>query len=301
MGSEGVVLQQLEFVSDFWLNLHHVLYAAAWDGRPSGRPVRRPAGALPEPLDGPLTQAERADWELAVGYYDEHLADRHLLFGDGMRALNAALVAGDLAGEVRAVLQSAAPVYRRHFWPGHDAANRQWVSELMPRLSDLGPHIFTRLAGLYGESWFTEPVRVDIVRVASREGAYTTAGPPHITISSSDRDGQGWVSVEVVLHESSHIFGGGLRREFAHVLGSAAPHHPQLWHAVLFYLAGGVTREALAGKGIDYVPYLYATGLLERAWPSYREPVESCWQPFLDGTINRGEALARTVDVLRTR
>jgi hypothetical protein len=169
---------------------------------------------------------------------------------------------------------------------------------LTPRLSDLGPHVSTRLAGLYGESWFTEPVRVDIVRVGSREGAYTTAGPPHITISSSDRDWQDWAAVEAVLHESSHLVGAGLRLEFAHALGSAAPDHPQLWHVVLFFLAGAVLREALADKGIDYLPYMYATGLLERAWPSYREPAESCRQPFLDGTINRDEAVARTVAAL---
>jgi len=52
---------QLAFYSAFWPNLHHTLYVVAWANRPgnSSRPLAAP---LAEPLEGSLTQDERADW-----------------------------------------------------------------------------------------------------------------------------------------------------------------------------------------------------------------------------------------------
>jgi hypothetical protein len=58
-----------------------------------------------------------------------------------------------------------------------------------------------------------------------------------------------------------------------------------LWHVVLFYIAGEVTRQQLAKNAIDYKPYLYATGLFDRAWPQFRAPVETHVQAFIDGKI----------------
>jgi hypothetical protein len=58
-----------------------------------------------------------------------------------------------------------------------------------------------------------------------------------------------------------------------------------LWHVVLFYIAGEVTRQELGKKGIEYRPYLYATGLFDRAWPAFREPVERHVRPFVDEQI----------------
>jgi hypothetical protein len=51
---------------------------------------------------------------------------------------------------------------------------------------------------------------------------------------------------------------------------------------VLFYITGEVTRQTLATRGIEYQPYLYATGLFTRAWPMFREPIEQTVRPFVD-------------------
>src|SRR5882724_3334364 len=85
----------LRFHSDVLLNLHHILYAAAWARRPESGTRRALAGRLPAPLDAPLSQEEQKIWNDAVDYYDRRIADRDLLFGNGMEALKAALVAGD--------------------------------------------------------------------------------------------------------------------------------------------------------------------------------------------------------------
>lgn len=79
-----------------------------------------------------------------------------------------------------------------------------------------------------------------------------------------------------------------------------ASEHPQLWQVVLFYLTGAIVAFELRDRGVDYVPYLDATGLFDRAWARYRRPVEESWRPYVLGRITRDEAIATTVAVLPT-
>ena len=58
-----------------------------------------------------------------------------------------------------------------------------------------------------------------------------------------------------------------------------------LWHVVLFYVTGEVTRQQLAASGIEYRHYLYSTGLFDRAWPRFRVPIEQHVQAYIDGKI----------------
>ncbi|HET8698436.1 MAG TPA: hypothetical protein VFO94_13165, partial [Gammaproteobacteria bacterium] len=46
---------------------------------------------------------------------------------------------------------------------------------------------------------------------------------------------------------------------------------------------------ALAARGIEYEPYLYKTGLFDRAWPMYRRVVESTLPDFVAGKTTREE------------
>lgn len=151
-----------------------------------------------------------------------------------------------------------------------------------------------RLEQAYGVGWPAGPVPVDVVRVGSREGAYTTVEPPHVTISSGDPHNQGWAAAEIVYHEVSHLMVDGLSRDLDRALGRRRSEHAQLWHVVLFYLTGAVVRDALADRGVDYAPYLYATGLFDRAWPRYRDLVESVWGPYVAGSVDRDRAVAQT-------
>jgi hypothetical protein len=125
---------KLRFYSAFWPNLHQTLYAAAWDRRGSKPGQRRLAGTLPEPLTATLTPEERAAWDAAVEYYDRELASRDLLFNRRMSDIRQAIIAlpdalgPGLEPEHRQLLEAAATVYRRHWWPSQDKANRAWKS-----------------------------------------------------------------------------------------------------------------------------------------------------------------------------
>jgi hypothetical protein len=297
-------VHQLRFHSDVWMNLHHTLYASAWARRPEAGTIRALAGALPSPLnDGAFSPEERKLWTAAVDYYDKRLAARDLLFGEGMEALKTALAAGDLArdavgAELRSVLEGVAPVYRQHLWPAHDAANRAWIAKAIDGVRAIAPQTIPRLEKLYATSWFTSAVRVDVVWVGNRQGAYTTLRPPHAVISSGDKDNVGWTAVETIFHEVSHVLVRNIFDGFDRALGDRRREHGQLWHIVQFYLTGAAVQEALRAKGLEYMPYMYATGLFDRAWSRYRKTVEANWKPYLDGTIGMDEAISRTIAAL---
>lgn len=294
----------LRFHSSFWLNLHHTLYAAAWARRPDAGLLSAFAARLPLPLDAPLTDPERAAWNGAVEYYDRQIAPKDLLFGRGMEALKMALVTGDL--ESAAVdpplgdaLRAAAPVYQKHYWPAQDGANRAWIGTTVERLKTIAVDVIPRLEKAYGSKWFVFPVRVDIVWVGSRQGAYTTLGPPpHVVISSGEAESSAWTAPEMVFHETSHLLVDPLRDALARALGPRLREHAQLWHVIQFYVTGAIVQQVLRARGIEYDPYVYATGLFDRAWGRYRKAVEENWQPYLEGKATMEDAIARTVQAV---
>ena len=282
------------------MNLHHTLYAAAWAKRPEAGTLRALAGRLPSPLDASLSAEERTAWDAAVTYYDRQLASKDLLFDRGMYSLKQALAAGDLTrdavnAELRAVIEAAAPVYRRHFWPTHDRANRAWIGATTDGLKTVAPDVIKRLEQLYGIPWFTSATRVDVVWVGNRQGAYTSNGPTHVVISSGDPENTGWTSVETVFHEVSHTLVLPIQERINRALGDRSRKHGVLWHVVQFYVTGAVVKEVLNARGIEYVPYMYATGLVDRAWSQYRKPVEDNWAPYVAGKVTLDEAIAQTV------
>jgi hypothetical protein len=256
--------------------------------------VKSLAGAFPTALQGTLTEDERAGWERAVAYYDRELAEKDLLFDPTMDAARQALLTADpeqppaaLPAEHRVVLAAAAPAYRKYWWPAHDRANREWIEQAVTSVQSLSPAVPDRLAGLYETPWFTSPVRVDVVFVGNRQGAYTALdpAPAHITIASTDRDTQGWAAAELVFHEASHALVRPIRDAFVREAESTGASIGPLWHVALFELTGEVVRQALAKRGVEYVPYLYATGLFDRAWPGFKEAIQQEWRPYVNREV----------------
>jgi hypothetical protein len=293
-------IANLEFHSAFWVNLHHTLFAAVWERRPETG-ARRLIGPLPAPLAGELSPDERAAWDAAVGYYDRELADRDLRSGRAMTPIKRALAAEDLqadaiGSELRAVLERAAPVYRRHFWPAHDRANRDWIQATTDRLRTIEREIVASHERLYARRWFDAPVRIDITWAGR---AYTTLNPTtHAAISPAESALTGWTSVEMVLHEVSHELILPTEKALEEAFGNRLGEHGGLWHVIQFYQTGAALQRVLRARDIDYTPYMYSTGLFDRAWSQYRKTVEEHWGPYVRGEITQAEAIARTVAAL---
>src|SRR5262249_20269896 len=122
-------VSQLRMYSSFWMNLHHFLYVSAWAKRPAAPGVRPLAMPLPRDAAVSMTPEEQAAWDTAVATYDREFASKNLLFDFGMSSIKRALVDRDdqLTGapfdqELRSLFLSAAPIYRKYWWPAHDAA-----------------------------------------------------------------------------------------------------------------------------------------------------------------------------------
>jgi hypothetical protein len=278
------------FHSNPWLNMHHFVRAVARG----------------EPLPVAMAADEKPAWDAAVALYRERYARRDLLFDEGMAAIKDALrKAGQretLAGlgldpALAAALERAAPVYRRHFWPKHDASNRAWIAAVEPQLRAHGAVLARKVAAAYGQAWPSQPMDVDVSVQAGPFGAYTTSGPPtHIVISSVD-PAYRIAALEMLFHEASHAWDVVVEKGIARAAaaqGRRAP--PQLWHAILFFTAGELTRREMELFGDeDYVEHALRSGVYTRACGDCRALLAKHWGPRLDGRATIDEALAALV------
>ena len=279
----------LELHSAFWPNLHHRLHADAADQK-----GRVSAAALPA--------ADRAAWEAAIAFYAADLAKRDLRRGRDMSGITDALsregALGSeavLSAEHRAVLERVAPVYRRHRWPEDDKANRAWIADVTARLKGVGPKVLPKLAAFYQLPWYEDrdPIRVDIVHVGNARGGYTWTRPRvHSVLDSADATYGGWLGVEMLLHEASH----GLTDRLAEAIEKEAAAAGKkddgtLWHVAQFFVVGEVLKRTLAADCIEFTPYMYETGLFDRAWKQFKPAIETHLRGYLDGKHSLPEAL----------
>jgi hypothetical protein len=293
--STVATVRALEFHSDFWMNLHHALHAAARGVRFQNITVFA------------FSPDEQKVWDSSVDIYSRGYARKDLLFDRDMERIKIAigrssgnLNTAQIPEDLRTALQQAAPIYRERAWPGADTANRRWIAEQVRNIDQIAPTEIPKLVMLFGTPWPTSNVRVDAVRVANAQGAYTSLGPSWIVISTGDPNNQGWTGTEIVFHESSHLLVRPLSSAIDKAAKEASVEVPDvLWHVVLFYIAGEVTRRSLSNEGLMYEPYLYKTGLFDRAWPMLRMPIEAALPAYIDGRMSLDETAKRLVTALR--
>lgn len=290
------------FHSNLWLNLHHFLYVSARARRGIDATRAAVTSALADTNGfGALPVSDQNAWRAAVAYYDSTLAGRDILFDSGMVAINTRLARTDAAETLRgaglepslvAMLERATPVYRRVWWPRHDAANQQWEARMHALLARYGNGLATQASRAFRKPWSRMPVRVDVTAYANWAGAYTTTSPSHITVSSQDGSNQDEQGLEILFHEALHTMDDSLTSSLNaafHLRGKTPPRDPT--HVFIFYTAGLLTRRTVPG----HVPYAEKNGLWTRVAEFGRAlPVlQRTWQPYLDGTITFDEAVQR--------
>lgn len=304
-----------EFHGPFWRNLHHTLYAfasnAATDATRTSRIRLDPDDiAIADALAG----AERATWQHAVAWYAANLSRRDLLFDAGMVAIGDALNADgtdapsgtDVPAALRDVLQRAAPVYRARWWPRHRQANADWQAALEPLLAAHGPQIASRLSRAYDIPWFDAPVPATLTAYSNWAGAYAALAPTRVNISTLDRRNQGTTTLEIAMHEASHGLIEPLEEkldalvvaEAARPGADAAAVRPDLWHEILFYVAGKLVADAVPG----YVAYADSNKLWGRVWSERdRTILARHLDPYLAGSGSLDSALQGLVRDLMSK
>lgn len=274
--------------SNFWVSLHETLLHATQIG-----PVSEPAG---------MTDDDRRRWREALVFYESEFKGRSALRNEEMMRIGWELscsteaeLSSNLPTGLSATLQLASPVYREYYWPFHDRAARLWIAVAQALLSETADELIAAHEKAYGVP-FIEHVRVDVTPYAGRFGGYTTTWNDHVhtRVSCLDRGQQGFASLEIVFHEPSHAivgpsFGviGPQIEEIEQRLEVVAPQ--SLWHAILFYTSGELTRRALARRGVTYEPF--TTAMFKGPYRQEANAVRTHWQAFLDGRIGRDEAL----------
>ncbi len=294
--------------SDPWINLHHFLYQwAVAIEHEGGTGTRVPVVEVPERAElSQLADAERRTWLDAVGYYRREIIPRNLVLDDELVAAKERLaqaVATDrasLAGlpqEWRETLEAAMPIYEKHWWSRHDARNRAWIRSLTPKLETYEEPLAVALVRAYGGSLPADRVRLDAAAYSHWSGAYTTSKPNDTVVATSDPAFQGFDALEIVMHEFSHVDELELAvRDIvarAFTREQAKPPH-SFWHAVIFYTACDLTREALRAHGTeDFRCVAERVGLLRRnpSWQLYWQSLDAHWKPFLAGHGDREAAM----------
>jgi len=196
---------------------------------------------------------------------------------------------------LKTTLERLMPIYQKLWWRSHDRGNREWIAAVQPLIDQHGAAISQALARTYGVTWPNKPIPVDVTVTAGPNGAYTSTDPTQVTISSTGDGNQGYRALEMVFHESSH--GLGLFPILIQPLNQMAEEQkvkvpPQLWHAVLFYTAGELTRRELKANGIDYTEYA-GTGLYNNlCGAGCRDKLVEHWAPHLDGKRSIPDALS---------
>jgi hypothetical protein len=296
----AAVAALFSFHSNFWVNLHQVLLheARLQVGKPD-----RPVESTP-PLSAPgMSKEDQAAWDAAVSFYATHFGTRRQHGDDELIDINEALAAQPDAGaplnpaglpaEVVPVLQSAALVYRKYWWPAESAVNEAWLASQQQRVQDIGPRLAAAMTKDLHQPWPKVPIRVDVCYYVAELGhAFTITDPPHTTFSSSGPSTQGLSGFELLFHESSHTYADTLMNALAAEGGKQHKDVGDLWHATLFYTSGVELRRLLpASEQAGFTPYAYQYDVYRGRWLPYRHVLETDWQAYLDGKTSFDAAI----------
>jgi len=291
------------FVFDhpFWINLHHYLYVLGRVEAKMPDVARRAvAGAAADQDAGlaALTEQERKVWRESVSAYATGLSRRDAVFDDEMVNATAALIKAGAATPaasagidpaVAAALDRAAPLYRKAWWTGHEAANRKRIDELDRLVGEHGPAILTFITRAYQEKWPADGYPVRIAAFSNWAGAYSTRGNI-LVMSSLDEGTRGTLGLEIVFHEAMHQWDDAidLRLRDAAKRAQVARVPDNLTHAMIFYTAGEATRRAIP----DHVPYAERNGMWKQSrMAPFRDALDRHWKPYLDGRGSLNAAL----------
>jgi hypothetical protein len=288
-----------EFHSDFWINLHHFLYEQALhQGKPHDN----------------LTGEEKVAWDNAENFYRRSMTAHDLLLDPHMQAVDTELaedesmsklaVSGE-DGNLWATLDSVSAIYKAHWWPVHDEANRKWIADATPLVQRYSPLLIKQLTTVYEAAWPKDRIRVDVAEYANWAGAYTYTygwGKVHEIMSSANDGYEGNAALEMLFHEASHGMvpsdSGRLAEQISAAAKSNGVQPPKdLVHIFIFYTAGELTRRDLASAGVkDYIPFADKKTLYQQDWAPWHRRIEVYWKQHLDGSLSLNDAVKAIVE-----
>lgn len=292
--------------NEFWLNLHHFLYVL---GRAENKAADMTREAVVEaPGDeergfAKLSAKEQGIWRAAVASYAAGPSKKDLVFDDPLPALTNALArvgdAKSLKGSdadpaiapVATILERAAPIYRKAWWPKHHYANRNWRKAIQALVDRHGATVLAFITNAYKLQWPAAGFPVHVSAYSNWAGAYSTSGNL-LVLSSRAPGNQATYGLETIFHEGMHQWDEQVLealREQARKANRSAPRN--LSHALIFFTAGDAVRRVVP----EHVPYAEKFGVWQRGIGPLKVVIEEVWKPYLDGHGTRDETFAELI------
>lgn len=291
---------------EVWLNLHHFLYALGRAENQTGDASKSAfSGVLADQEQGliALTDKERVAWHKAVVWYAADLSKKDLIFDESLPRFTTALARAGHAKSLKhagvdltssQVLESVIPIYRKVWWPKHEAANNVWARAMKSLVDRWGANVLAFITNAYRMEWPATGYGVHICSYAGWAGAYSTKGLL-LVVSSLRRENEGTAGLETVFHEGMHqwddLVFDALHKQ-ASRLNKEVPNG--LSHALIFFTPG----EAIQRLSPEYVPAANKYGGWERGLSRQRDAIKKVWKPYLDGRGTRDEAFAELITQL---
>jgi hypothetical protein len=235
-----------------------------------------------------LTAAERDAWSSAVAAYADGLSRKDpvddepfaKMIGELARAGDApTLGRAAVDADARAILERAAPIYRKAWWPAHRAGNEAYAAALTKLVERYGEGIRDFLTAKYELPWPATGYPVHLAAYSVWAGAYSTYGNLLVVATNDGSGMHGLAGLETVFHEAMHQWDDAVATALdaqARKLGTQVP--DGLSHSLIFYTAGEAVRRAAP----EHVPFGEASGRWTRL-AAVRAALDGAWKPYLDG------------------
>jgi hypothetical protein len=288
---------------EFWLNLHHFLYVlgrAENKERDTARAAVAGAPADQERGFEKLSTKEQKLWRESVAAYASSVSKKDIVFDSPLPSVTNALAragnadsftATEIDPALQAILNRAAPVYRKAWWNEHRDANRKWQKSIQALIDKHGATVLKFITNAYQLEWPATGFPVHVSGYSNWAGAYSTDGNLLVVVSQSP-DLQDFFGLETVFHEGMHQWDEQLQealRQQAIKLNKFFPRG--LSHSLIFFTAGEAVRRVKP----EHVPYAEKFGIWQRGMGPFKAALEETWKPYLDGRGTRDEALAALV------
>jgi hypothetical protein len=283
----------------FWLNLHHYLYVL---GRVEAKmpDIRREAvaGAPADQAEGmkALSEAEQQIWREAVSFYATGLSKQHTVFDAGLvdvtnqlkrAASDKPAATAKIDPAIAAVLDRAAPVYRRAWWSRHRDSNRAWLKDMQEPLTRYGPQVLAYVTRVYQEPWEEGGYLVSVSAFSNWAGAYSTSFNL-LVVSSMAPGNKGVQGFEITFHEAMHQWDEEIDARLMRLAkANDLKFDDLLSHAMIFYTTGEAVRSVVPG----HTPYAELAGIWKGPMGVFKPALDAHWKPYLDGKSTLDAAL----------
>ncbi|WP_425392381.1 hypothetical protein [Ekhidna sp.] len=287
-----------QFSVNYWFNMHHFLWLESF---------------MNQELDSTLISLEidensKNELSKALAYYKTYLTKEDLRLSEYQTAFKNWITQDENTLDIIPtefvehfkILTEFSPTYQALFWKSHLEACTKVLDENISIIRNTEEKYVDRITKLTRQFWDFEPIKVDVTFYAKsstwnpRNRPYTSIFPTHVVMNASGENEVPGNWVELLYHESAHhlilgssYFIGGTIKDVTEVKGLKPTR--QLWHVILFYLTGEVSKNLLQDHGITYPEtYMQRNNVFGR----YHQLIEKHFRPYL----TRESTLAESVE-----